>query len=85
MCDAEVARSSSVGAARPHRAEVAARTLSDSAARGHSRRAHGRLPCVDRMAGQLLDRGTVRGLDTSCVAAPTLAPFVVSQAAARRE
>lgn len=42
-------------------------------------------PCVDGMAAQLLDRGRVQGLDTSCAAALPLAPFVVSEEGSRPE
>ncbi|HYR07266.1 MAG TPA: alpha/beta hydrolase, partial [Longimicrobium sp.] len=36
-------------------------------------------PCVDRMVIDLMNRGGVQGLDTSCVASLTLAPLVVSE------
>ena len=34
-------------------------------------------PCIDRLARQLYRTGTVRGLDTSCVAAERLPPFAL--------
>jgi pimeloyl-ACP methyl ester carboxylesterase len=36
-------------------------------------------PCLDRIVGEFVDRGTVQGLDTSCVAQIRLAPFVLSE------
>ena len=40
--------------------------------------------CVDRIRGEFLDRGTVQGLDTSCVGEMRLAPFVLSEGNGRR-
>jgi pimeloyl-ACP methyl ester carboxylesterase len=34
--------------------------------------------CVDRIRNEFLDRGTVQGLDTSCVAEMKLAPFILT-------
>lgn len=36
-------------------------------------------PCVDRIRQQFLDRGTVQGLDTSCVRRMRLAPFILRE------
>lgn len=69
----------------PRWAEVAARTLSNALHVVLPGAHTAGSPCVDRMAGELLERGTVRGLDTSCAATLTLPPFVVPEEAARRE
>jgi pimeloyl-ACP methyl ester carboxylesterase len=66
-------------ATAPRWGEVAARTLSNSL--------HVVIPaahtagseCVDRIRMDFLERGTVRGLDTSCVAEMRLAPFILSE------
>ncbi len=69
----------------PRWGALAAQTLSNSlhvvipgAHTAHS-------PCVDRMVIDLMNRGTVQGLDTSCVAGLRLAPFIVSEDAARQD
>lgn len=42
-------------------------------------------PCVERLVIDMMNRASVQGLDTSCVAALTLPPFIVSEDAARQD
>lgn len=69
----------------PRWGQVAARTLRNSVHVVIPGSHTAGSPCVDIIAGQLLERGSVQGLDTSCVAELTLPPFVVSEDAAPAE
>ncbi|HEV3048857.1 MAG TPA: alpha/beta hydrolase [Longimicrobium sp.] len=62
----------------PRWGQVAARTLRNSVHVVIPGSHTAGSPCVDRMVADLLERGSVQGLDTSCVAGVTLPPFIVS-------
>jgi pimeloyl-ACP methyl ester carboxylesterase len=66
-------------ATAPRWGDLAARTLPNSlhviVPGGHTPQS----PCLDRIVSEFLDRGTIQGLDTSCVAEIRLAPFVLTE------
>ncbi|HLM66070.1 MAG TPA: alpha/beta fold hydrolase, partial [Longimicrobium sp.] len=66
-------------ATAPRWGDVAARTLSNSLHVVIPEAHTAGSPCVDRIREEFLDRATVRGLDTSCVARMRLAPFILSE------
>lgn len=65
-------------ATAPRWGHVAARTLSNSLHVVIPEAHTAGSPCVDRIRNAFLERASVQGLDTSCVAEMRLAPFILS-------
>jgi pimeloyl-ACP methyl ester carboxylesterase len=65
-------------ATAPRWGDVAARTLRNSLHVVIPEAHTAGSPCVDRIRNEFLERASVQGLDTSCVARMRLAPFILS-------